>query len=63
MLKIGVRIDLRSSDRGMTQHFLHRAYRHAPPTRIARQMVYGRDVKYVLLTHVGAFDAKMLPEL
>jgi peptidoglycan/xylan/chitin deacetylase (PgdA/CDA1 family) len=27
------------------------------------QMVYGRDVKYVLLLHIGAFDAKMLPEL
>ena len=27
------------------------------------QMVYGRDLKYVLLMHVGAFDAKMLPEL
>jgi len=27
------------------------------------QMVYGRDVKYVLLLHVGAFDARMLPEL
>jgi peptidoglycan/xylan/chitin deacetylase (PgdA/CDA1 family) len=27
------------------------------------QMVYGRDVKYVLLMHVGAFDARMLPEL
>jgi peptidoglycan/xylan/chitin deacetylase (PgdA/CDA1 family) len=27
------------------------------------QIVYGRDVKYVLLMHVGAFDAKMLPEL
>jgi hypothetical protein len=26
-------------------------------------MVYGRDVKYVLLMHIGAFDAKMLPEL
>jgi hypothetical protein len=26
-------------------------------------MVYGRDVKYVLLLHVGAFDARMLPEL
>jgi peptidoglycan/xylan/chitin deacetylase (PgdA/CDA1 family) len=25
--------------------------------------VYGRDVKYVLLMHVGAFDARMLPEL
>jgi hypothetical protein len=27
------------------------------------QMVYGRDVKYVLLLHVGAFDARMLPDL
>jgi peptidoglycan-N-acetylglucosamine deacetylase len=27
------------------------------------QSVYGRDVKYVLLMHVGAFDARMLPEL
>jgi peptidoglycan-N-acetylglucosamine deacetylase len=27
------------------------------------QMVYGRDVKYILLMHIGAFDAKMLPEL
>lgn len=26
-------------------------------------IVYGRDVKYVLLMHVGAFDARMLPEL
>ncbi len=27
------------------------------------QLVYGRDVKYVLLMHVGAFDARMLPAL
>ena len=27
------------------------------------RMVYGRDVKYVLLIHIGAFDARMLPEL
>jgi peptidoglycan/xylan/chitin deacetylase (PgdA/CDA1 family) len=27
------------------------------------QIVYGRDVNYVLLMHAGAFDAKMLPEL
>jgi peptidoglycan-N-acetylglucosamine deacetylase len=26
-------------------------------------LLYGRDVKYVLLMHVGAFDARMLPEL
>jgi peptidoglycan-N-acetylglucosamine deacetylase len=27
------------------------------------RLVYGRDIKYVLLMHVGAFDARMLPEL
>jgi len=27
------------------------------------RLVYGRDVKYVLLMHVGAFDSRMLPEL
>ena len=27
------------------------------------QALYGRDVKYILLLHLGAFDAKMLPEL
>ena len=27
------------------------------------QMLYHRDVPYVLLLHVGAFDARMLPEL
>jgi peptidoglycan-N-acetylglucosamine deacetylase len=31
--------------------------------REVSQLVYGRDVKYVLLMHVGAFDARMLPEL
>lgn len=27
------------------------------------QEVYGREIPYVLLVHIGAFDAKMLPEL
>lgn len=31
--------------------------------RKASAMVYGRDVKYILLMHIGAFDARMLPEL
>lgn len=31
--------------------------------RTLSKMLYGRDVKYILLMHVGAFDAKMLPEL
>jgi peptidoglycan/xylan/chitin deacetylase (PgdA/CDA1 family) len=32
-------------------------------SRQLSHLVYGRDVKYVLLMHVGAFDARMLPEL
>jgi peptidoglycan/xylan/chitin deacetylase (PgdA/CDA1 family) len=27
------------------------------------QALYGRDIKYVLLMHISAFDARMLPEL
>lgn len=27
------------------------------------QRIYGHDVPYVLLMHIGAFDARMLPEL
>jgi peptidoglycan/xylan/chitin deacetylase (PgdA/CDA1 family) len=27
------------------------------------RLIYARDLKYVLLMHVGAFDARMLPEL
>ena len=27
------------------------------------QLTYHRDVKYILLMHIGAFDARMLPEL
>jgi len=33
------------------------------PTRALSKEVYGRDIPYVLLMHIGAFDAKMLPEL
>jgi peptidoglycan/xylan/chitin deacetylase (PgdA/CDA1 family) len=32
-------------------------------SRELSRLVYGRDVRYVLLMHVGAFDARMLPEL
>ncbi len=31
--------------------------------RTLSKTLYDRDVKYILLMHVGAFDAKMLPEL
>jgi len=33
------------------------------PTRALSKEVYGRDIPYVLLMHIGAFDAHMLPEL
>ena len=32
-------------------------------SRGTAQAVYGRDIPYVLLMHVGAFDARMLPRL
>jgi peptidoglycan/xylan/chitin deacetylase (PgdA/CDA1 family) len=32
-------------------------------SRTLSQRLYGRDIPYVLLLHVGAFDAKMLPQL
>lgn len=32
-------------------------------TRAASRALYGRDIPYVLLMHVGAFDARMLPRL
>ncbi len=31
--------------------------------REATHTLYGRDIPYILLMHVGAFDAKMLPSL
>jgi peptidoglycan/xylan/chitin deacetylase (PgdA/CDA1 family) len=32
-------------------------------SRTLSQRLYGRDIPYVLLLHVGAFDARMLPDL
>jgi peptidoglycan/xylan/chitin deacetylase (PgdA/CDA1 family) len=32
-------------------------------SRSLSQKLYGRDIPYVLLLHVGSFDARMLPEL
>ncbi len=43
--------------------YLATAEQYTGVFRELSQMVYGRDVKYVLLMHIGAFDAKMLPEL
>lgn len=48
--------------------WLHDSYLAAASQSIAvyrtlAQRVYGHDIPYVLLLHIGAFDAKMLPEL
>lgn len=32
-------------------------------SRTLSQRLYGRDIPYILLLHVGAFDARMLPDL
>ena len=32
-------------------------------TRLLSQAVYGRDVPYVLLTHISAFNARMMPRV
>jgi|SRR6516162_4414240 hypothetical protein len=35
---------------------------HRKPRNLS-QTSYGRDIPYVLLMHIGAFDAEMLPRL
>jgi peptidoglycan-N-acetylglucosamine deacetylase len=52
-----------ASIRSLHDSYLSVADQYYGVFRQLSQMVYGRDVKYVLLMHVGAFDAKMLPEL
>jgi peptidoglycan/xylan/chitin deacetylase (PgdA/CDA1 family) len=48
--------------------WLHDSYLAAADRSIAQfrdltHVLYGRDISYVLLLHIGPFDAKMLPEL
>jgi len=47
----------------LRKSYLATADQYAAVFRELSHMVYGRDVPYVLLMHIGAFDAKMLPEL
>jgi peptidoglycan-N-acetylglucosamine deacetylase len=54
--------------RTVDMQWLHDSYLAAATQAIAygrtlTQRAYGRDIPYVLLLHLGAFDAKMLPEL
>jgi peptidoglycan-N-acetylglucosamine deacetylase len=52
-----------TSIRQLHDSYLAVADRYYDLARQLSQLLYGRDVKYVLLMHVGAFDARMLPEL
>lgn len=52
-----------ASIRSLHDSYLAVADQYYAVFREASKRAYGRDVKYVLLMHVGAFDAHMLPEL
>jgi peptidoglycan/xylan/chitin deacetylase (PgdA/CDA1 family) len=43
--------------------YLKTADQYITVFRDLSHQLYGRDIPYVLLLHIGAFDAKMLPEL
>jgi peptidoglycan-N-acetylglucosamine deacetylase len=43
--------------------YLNTASQYLALSRELSHMIYERDINYVLLLHIGAFDAKMLPEL
>jgi peptidoglycan/xylan/chitin deacetylase (PgdA/CDA1 family) len=47
----------------LRESYLETADQYLEVFRGFSRLIYGRDVKYVLLLHVGAFDARMLPEL
>lgn len=47
----------------MEESFIASAREKAHGYRAVAQALYGRDVPHVLLLHVGAFDARMMPRL
>jgi peptidoglycan-N-acetylglucosamine deacetylase len=47
----------------MEQSYLKAAENDISLRRAMSQQLYGRDIPYVLLMHIGAFDARMLPRL
>jgi peptidoglycan/xylan/chitin deacetylase (PgdA/CDA1 family) len=47
----------------LRQSYLDTADQFFTLSREMSKTLYGRDIPYVLLMHIGAFDAKMLPEL
>jgi peptidoglycan/xylan/chitin deacetylase (PgdA/CDA1 family) len=48
---------------GMEKSYLQAADEAIPYYRGMSQALYKRDIPYVLLMHIGAFDARMLPRL
>ena len=47
----------------LEQTYLQAAKDEVSHARAMSHALYGRDIPYVLLMHVGAFDARMLPQL
>lgn len=47
----------------LKESYLKTAEEYIRLGREMAQQIYGRDIKHVLLLHVGAFDAEMLPDL
>ena len=48
---------------GLRSSYLATADQYITVFREVTHTLYGRDIPYVLLLHIGAFDAKMLPDL
>jgi len=55
--------DESANRRWLEQSYLGKAAEFTTAFRQLSHTLYGRDIPYVLLLHVGAFDAKMLPQL
>jgi len=49
--------------RTLEQAYVHAAEVNLGYFRAMSKALYGRDIPYVLLTHMGAIDAKMLPQV
>ena len=47
----------------LRESYLHTAAEYVMLGRDMSQQLFQRDIKYVLLMHIGAFDAEMLPQL
>jgi len=53
----------RAAEENLESSYLAAASQSIDYSRSLSRSLYGRDIPYVLLMHVGAFDAQMLPRL